>query len=150
MEAGLSTGLGAGEFGERCQRSFSVGENISGLCPNESSHCFNRSGTAELISCIALVQLFTISANANSSTFQFSPTSRRVQAWARPLGITTVCLGIIALLIGVIRYFTVQQALTKGKFPVTRFLIGSIALVLALLVIIVFGVLVAGKGPHRT
>ncbi|ESK95605.1 hypothetical protein Moror_12617 [Moniliophthora roreri MCA 2997] len=99
---------------------------------------------------VALVQLFTISLNANSSTLQLSPISERVQSWARPLGVTTVCLGIAVLLIGVTRYFTVQQALTKGKFPVARFLVGSIAFVLALVVIIVFGVLVAGGGPRRT
>ena len=45
---------------------------------------------------------------------------------------------------GVLRYFTVQNALVDGKFPVARFLVAGIAFVLGILVTIVFGVLVSG------
>ncbi|KAL0578582.1 hypothetical protein V5O48_003432 [Marasmius crinis-equi] len=100
---------------------------------------------------VALVQLFTIASKSVSTQpdqFSFSPTAKRVQKWARPLGVVTVSLGIAVLLIGVLRYFTVQNALVKGKFPVARFLVAGIAFVLGILVTVVFGVLVSGAG-HR-
>ena len=43
---------------------------------------------------------------------------------------------------GLVRYFTIQTALTKGCFPVARVIIAFIAIVLSTLVVIVFGVLV--------
>ncbi|KAG7088711.1 hypothetical protein E1B28_012680 [Marasmius oreades] len=100
---------------------------------------------------VALVQLFTIASKAVSNhptQLTFSPATKRVQVWARPLGVVTVGLGIAVLSIGVVRYFTVQNALVKGKFPVARFLLGGIAFVLGVLVLIVFGVLVSGAGPR--
>ncbi|KAF9265367.1 hypothetical protein L218DRAFT_924596 [Marasmius fiardii PR-910] len=100
---------------------------------------------------VALVQLFTIAAKTvsnNSSQLMFTPTTKRVQRWARPLGVVTVGLGITVLFIGVMRYFTVQNALVKGKFPVARFLLAGIAFALGVLVLIVFGVLISGAGPR--
>ncbi|KAJ3873411.1 hypothetical protein F5051DRAFT_381057 [Lentinula edodes] len=84
---------------------------------------------------VALVQLFTVSSNSTSN----------IQSYAQPLGSTSVCLGIVVLLIGLIRYFTVQIALTKGKFPVSRLMIGGIALILLGIVTTVFVVLIAGR-----
>ncbi|KAJ3895298.1 hypothetical protein GG344DRAFT_86008 [Lentinula edodes] len=83
----------------------------------------------------ALVQLFTVSSNSTSN----------IQSYAQPLGSTSVCLGIVVLLIGLIRYFTVQTALTQGKFPVSRLMIGGIALILLAIVTTVFVVLIAGR-----
>ncbi|KAJ3814386.1 hypothetical protein EV368DRAFT_18733, partial [Lentinula lateritia] len=83
---------------------------------------------------VALVQLFTVSSNSTISN---------IQSYAQPLGSTSVCLGIVVLLIGLIRYFTVQIALTKGKFPVSRLMIGGIALTLLAIVTTVFVVLIA-------
>jgi len=45
----------------------------------------------------------------------------------------------------VIRYFTIQAALTTGFFPVARITVGAIALALTVLVILTFAILVAGK-----
>ncbi|KAJ4495838.1 hypothetical protein C8J55DRAFT_414194 [Lentinula edodes] len=84
---------------------------------------------------VALVQLFTVSSNSTSN----------IQSYAQPLGSTSVCLGIVVLLIGLKRYFTVQTALTQGKFPVSRLMIGGIALILLAIVTTVFAVLIAGR-----
>ncbi|KAG6831658.1 hypothetical protein H0H87_004608 [Tephrocybe sp. NHM501043] len=46
---------------------------------------------------------------------------------------------------GVVRYFSVQAALTKGRFPVARVGTSFITSVLVMLVISTFGILVAGK-----
>ena len=104
----------------------------------------------------ALVQLFTVA----SSNLQHY----RLLAYIRPLGALTIIMGLTVLLIGlqltechesrelkssyqtgVIRYFSVQAALTKGYFPVARVLTGFITLILLFLVIVTFFVLVAGR-----
>ncbi|KAE9407907.1 hypothetical protein BT96DRAFT_1033791 [Gymnopus androsaceus JB14] len=87
---------------------------------------------------IALVQLFTVSSTAN--------TGSKIQTYARPLGGASVCLGIIVLLVGIFRYFTVQHALTKGTFPVARLMMAAITMVLAAIITTVFATLIAG---HR-
>lgn len=52
---------------------------------------------------------------------------------------------LLTLSLGVTRYFSVQAALTKGNFPVARIVTGFIALALTILVLLTFGILVAGK-----
>jgi hypothetical protein len=49
------------------------------------------------------------------------------------------------LLAGVIRYFTVQKALTNGFFPVARITVGAIAVALTVVVTLTFAILVAWK-----
>ncbi|KAJ7453965.1 hypothetical protein B0H11DRAFT_1875448 [Mycena galericulata] len=88
---------------------------------------------------VALVQLFTISSNTTTNDqMSFTPTVRRVQQWARPLGATMVCFGLVVLVLGTIRYFRIQAALTKGMFPVARLTTGSITFVLLSIIIVVF------------
>ncbi|KAJ7090590.1 hypothetical protein C8R43DRAFT_908379 [Mycena crocata] len=95
---------------------------------------------------VALVQLFTIASNATTDNkLSFIPTTRRIQAWARPLGATMVVFGIVVLALGTIRYFRIQSALTKGMFPVARFTAASITFVLGAVVVVVFAILVAGR-----
>ncbi|KAJ3736654.1 hypothetical protein DFJ43DRAFT_989265 [Lentinula guzmanii] len=91
---------------------------------------------------VALVQLFTVSLN---STVESTGTGSKIQSYARPLGSSSVGLGIGVLLVGLLRYFTVQTALTEGKFPVSRLMICGIALSLLVIVTIVFAVLIAGR-----
>lgn len=69
--------------------------------------------------------------------------SALVQQFAHPLGATGMLLGLFTLVIGVSRYFVVQNALTQGHFPVARSSLFGVGLALALLVCITFGVLVA-------
>ncbi|KAK7464876.1 hypothetical protein VKT23_006084 [Stygiomarasmius scandens] len=95
---------------------------------------------------VALVQLFTISVQSNSGNQLIATAlSKQIQVFAKPLGSTAVCFGILVLLIGTTRYFTVQSALTQGKFPVARVVIAGMAFILACIVIIVFVILVSGK-----
>jgi len=82
---------------------------------------------------IALVQLFTIS----------SKSSQNLQKFTRPLGATIVITGLFTLLIGINRYFSIQDALTKGHYPVARLTVAFLAVVLAAIVVIVFGILVS-------
>jgi len=93
---------------------------------------------------VALVQLFTISgySSVNPSPGNFTDTKPRIQRYAIPLGAATVIMGLVVLVIGLVRYFTVQNALPQGKFPVARVTIAFIAAVLSALVVIVFGILV--------
>ncbi|KAJ7355551.1 hypothetical protein DFH08DRAFT_690493 [Mycena albidolilacea] len=95
---------------------------------------------------VALVQLFTISANTMMSNgASFLPTTQRIQAWARPLGATMVCFGLVVLAIGTLRYFSIQSALTKGMFPVARLTAASITFVLATVIIIVFAIILSAR-----
>ncbi|KAJ7173806.1 hypothetical protein C8R46DRAFT_1256428, partial [Mycena filopes] len=93
----------------------------------------------------ALVQLFTI-ANATDNKLAFVPTVRRIQAWARPLGATMVCFGLVVLTLGTIRYFRIQSALTQGMFPVARLTAASITFVLGTIIIVVFAILLSARG----
>lgn len=49
------------------------------------------------------------------------------------------------LYIGVVRYFTIQSALTKGKFPVARTVVVGVSFAMGVIVIIAFAVLVSVK-----
>jgi len=95
---------------------------------------------------VALVQLFTISANTTTDNkLSFLPTTRNLQAWARPLGATMVCFGLVVLAFGTTRYFRIQSALTQGMFPVARLTAASVTLVLATIIIIVFAIMLSAR-----
>ncbi|KAL1706474.1 hypothetical protein EV121DRAFT_289432 [Schizophyllum commune] len=97
---------------------------------------------------VALVQLFTISAETrasdSSSTVAFQPTSPRLARWARPLGAATIAFGIFVLAVGLARYLTIQSALVRGTFPAARLVVVAISIGLCVLVGVVFGGLVGG------
>ncbi|KAJ7035674.1 hypothetical protein C8F04DRAFT_515029 [Mycena alexandri] len=96
---------------------------------------------------VALVQLFTISSNTTTDNkLAFVPTARRIQAWARPLGATMVCFGLVVLTLGTIRYFRIQSALTQGLFPVARFTAASITFILGTIIVLVFAILLSARG----
>ncbi|KAH9480550.1 hypothetical protein JR316_0007150 [Psilocybe cubensis] len=86
---------------------------------------YMRTSLAIASSGVALVQLFSV-----TSTLPTQGPPYRLQAYIRPLGASTVFIGILVLFIGVTRYFTVQSALTKGYFPVARIATSFIAIVL--------------------
>ncbi|KAJ7089653.1 hypothetical protein B0H15DRAFT_265140 [Mycena belliarum] len=93
---------------------------------------------------VALVQLFTISASTTTdSKLTFVPTTRRIQAWARPLGATMVCFGLLILAMGTMRYFRIQTALTKGNFPVARVTTAMLAFSLGTVIVVVFAILLS-------
>lgn len=87
---------------------------------------------------VALVQLFTLSNSSGES-------NKTIHIYARPLGAAGVALGLVTLFIGVVRYFTVQIALTEGKYPVARITVLFVGAVLTALICVVFGILVAAR-----
>ncbi|KAF7309616.1 DUF202 domain-containing protein [Mycena indigotica] len=94
---------------------------------------------------VALVQLFSIAVNSDSTGLSFLPTTRRVQGWAQPLGATMVCLGILVLAIGTTRYFRIQSALINGMYPVARWTSAFITVLLGAVITVVFGVMLSAK-----
>lgn len=93
---------------------------------------------------VALVQLFKISEMSGTPENNF----RSIRKFARPLGATTVLLGLIILFFGMVRYFMVQVALPKGLFPAARSLVVGITFILAVLITITFGVLLSERGSR--
>ncbi|CAK5271611.1 unnamed protein product [Mycena citricolor] len=55
---------------------------------------------------------------------------------------SAVVLGLGVIFLGSSRYFAIQRALLDGQFPVTRFWIGGIAFLLAMLIFIAFTLLI--------
>ncbi|KAJ7483844.1 hypothetical protein B0H11DRAFT_2231989 [Mycena galericulata] len=91
---------------------------------------------------VALAQLLTVSERLeNRMLVPIKP----FEIYARPLAAASVVLGLYVLVVGVSRYFAIQAALTQGLFPVIRFRIGFIALALAGIVTLVFGLLIAER-----
>ncbi|KAI6027561.1 hypothetical protein BKA83DRAFT_4230756 [Pisolithus microcarpus] len=56
----------------------------------------------------------------SSSSTATSQGTTNTQKFARPLGVTVVVLGICILVLGLTRYFTVQAAMLRGRFPVAQ------------------------------
>ncbi|PBK67386.1 hypothetical protein ARMSODRAFT_1085929 [Armillaria solidipes] len=71
-----------------------------------------------------------------------------IQAFARPLGASTVVLAIALLVVGVIRFYTVQTHLTRGLFPVSRIFVYVISTFLVALIAVVFGALVSEQKSY--
>jgi len=95
---------------------------------------------------VALVQLFTVAdlTSRTANTLQ-SEASKRVQKFARPLGVTTVAMALIMLGIAVYRYFLIQGALPGNMFPVARFSVIFTTFVLSAVVVVIFAVLLGGR-----
>ncbi|RPD56134.1 hypothetical protein L227DRAFT_483500, partial [Lentinus tigrinus ALCF2SS1-6] len=77
---------------------------------------------------VALVQLFTLAATMDTDMERF----------ARPLGAVMIALGLFTLLVGIARYFLIQNALLRGVYPVARVSPTLLSAVLVLVVIVVF------------
>ncbi|KAI0761999.1 hypothetical protein BD413DRAFT_453716, partial [Trametes elegans] len=76
---------------------------------------------------VALVQLFMLSAVTN----------QHLERYARPLGAVMIVLGLFTLAIGVLRYFLIQDALIRGKYPVARLSTSVLSFVMLAIVIVV-------------
>ena len=83
------------------------------------------------------MQLFTISA---------ATTNKDIEKYSRPLGAIIIGIGIATLLFGMVRYFTIQNALVNGNYPVARVSTILLALVLGAVIVVVFGVIVGVRG----
>ncbi|KAF8903118.1 hypothetical protein CPB84DRAFT_1774867 [Gymnopilus junonius] len=94
---------------------------------------------------VAIVQLFTIADLASAGSDTKPPAaSKKVQRFARPLGVTTVILGLVVLFIAVFRYFIIQRALPDKMFPVARFSIAFLSFALGAVVVVIFAALLSG------
>ncbi|KAI6114269.1 hypothetical protein F5141DRAFT_1002405 [Pisolithus sp. B1] len=100
-----------------------------------------HSATSSLTVWYSLVQLFALSSSSSSTASSQGTTN--TQKFARPLGVTVVVLGIGVLILGLTRYFTVQAAMLRGRFPVARNTITLISVALAALVSVVMGILLS-------
>lgn len=65
-----------------------------------------------------MVQLFNVA----------SPSKRNIERFSNPLGATVILIGFLTLVLGVVRYFSVQTALMEGNFAVARVSPASLAL----------------------
>ncbi|KAF7342381.1 hypothetical protein MVEN_01827000 [Mycena venus] len=91
---------------------------------------------------VALAQLLSYPEKINSRTTESLPP---FETFARPLAVVSIILALFVLFVGVSRYFSVQAALTQGKFPVTRLRVGIIALAFGAIISAVFGLVVAER-----
>ncbi|KAG8689964.1 hypothetical protein FRC08_010725, partial [Ceratobasidium sp. 394] len=82
---------------------------------------------------VALVQLFTISAQQSNDTRLLGG---KLQRFARPLGAAIVIIGLMVLALGVNRYFRIQYSLTLNQFPPARKTVAFISTVLVAIVAI--------------
>lgn len=105
---------------------------------------YMRTSLAISASGVALVQFFSATAPSSNGV-----TPHGLLLYIRPLGASTVSIGILVLWIGVARYFTIQAALTKGYFPVARLATGFIAIALTVLVTLTIAILFAVKLEPR-
>ncbi|KAG7452501.1 uncharacterized protein BT62DRAFT_925049 [Guyanagaster necrorhizus] len=87
---------------------------------------------------VAIVQLFTISSSRPLS-------SAAMQRYARPLGATAISLSLALMIIGATRFFSIQNALTKGKYPVARIFIAAITTCMVALIAVIFAFVLAEK-----
>ncbi|KAJ7159290.1 hypothetical protein C8R43DRAFT_352953 [Mycena crocata] len=95
---------------------------------------------------VALAQLLTLSEPLKSQLFV---SHKPLEVYARPLAVSAIVLALYVLFVGVSRFFAIQSALTRGLFPVTRARLGVIALGLAGIISLLFGLLVAERARAR-
>lgn len=79
------------------------------------------------------MQLFTLSAETNS---------KALERFSRPLGAIIIVIGLGVLLMGLVRYFMIQNALVGGNYPVARVGIILLSVVMAAVTVVVFGIIV--------
>ncbi|KAF8517413.1 hypothetical protein BU17DRAFT_49813 [Hysterangium stoloniferum] len=93
---------------------------------------------------IALVQLLEITAFqsmvAQADMVNFSELGAAVKLTTRPLGVTIVFVGLVVPLLGLWRYFKIQQALVEGFFFPARLSAVVLTVVLTTFVVIIFGI----------
>ncbi|KAJ7904165.1 hypothetical protein B0H13DRAFT_1881654 [Mycena leptocephala] len=97
----------------------------------------------DLTNGVALAQLLSLLERLKSPVL--APL-RPLEKYARQLAVGTIIVALLVLFMGVFRYFTVQGALPEGKFPVTRFRLGLIAMALGAIVLTILGCFLHSEG----
>lgn len=92
---------------------------------------------------IGITQLFRLNDPVDKTpspllTEVFESKNPSIHKYGKPLGSIFVILGILTLIIGANRYFTVQAMLVNNKFPATRFGILSLIILIASIIIFTF------------
>ncbi|KAJ6562106.1 hypothetical protein B0H19DRAFT_92967 [Mycena capillaripes] len=95
---------------------------------------------------VALAQLLSLSERLGD---QMLAPLQPFETYARPIAVLSILLALYVLFVGVSRYFTIQESLTQGKFPATRFRIGIIALGFGAIISSVFGLLLAERAMGK-
>lgn len=78
------------------------------------------------------MQLFTISA---------ATTNKTLEHYSRPIGAVIISIGLATLLLGLVRYFTIQAALVGGNYPVARVSTIMLAMIMSAVIVVVFGII---------
>ncbi|KAJ7159231.1 hypothetical protein C8R43DRAFT_948165 [Mycena crocata] len=95
---------------------------------------------------VALAQLLSLSGRMKSPVLV---PLKPLDVYARPLAVSAIVLALYVLFVGVSRFFAIQAALTRGRFPVTRARLALLALGLVGIVSLLFGLLVAERTRQR-
>ncbi|KAK6988633.1 hypothetical protein R3P38DRAFT_3443444 [Favolaschia claudopus] len=103
---------------------------------------YMRTSLAVAFAAVALVQLLTMSGtekpNLHGTETETESPLIKLQSYTRPLAAASLILALFVLILGVYRYFTIQLALTQGKFLATRIPIGVIAFFIGGIICVVF------------
>lgn len=65
-----------------------------------------------------------------------------MERYSRPIGALVICVGLATLLLGLVRYFTIQTALIGGNYPAARVSPIMLAMIMSAVIVLVFGVIV--------
>ncbi|KAI9501000.1 hypothetical protein GGI25_003078 [Coemansia spiralis] len=82
---------------------------------------------------VAIRQLYRVSidlennGNSTGNSSSSDPSSEDDPLAGIVLGVSFVCMGLLFVVIGLYRYFRSQSLMTKGKFPVSRAMVGACA-----------------------
>lgn len=79
------------------------------------------------------MQLFTISAATNN---------KALERYSRPIGAVIIFIGLATLVLGLVRYFTIQTALVGGNFPIARVSTIMLAMIMSAIIVVVFGIII--------
>ncbi|KAJ7191312.1 hypothetical protein GGX14DRAFT_481599 [Mycena pura] len=88
---------------------------------------------------VAIAQLPALSERLKN---QVSASPHPFGVYARPLAAASIILALYVLCVGVSRYFSIQSALPKGKFPVTRIRVAMFSLVLGAIITTLFALII--------
>ncbi|KAF8172409.1 hypothetical protein K438DRAFT_1981574 [Mycena galopus ATCC 62051] len=91
---------------------------------------------------VALAQVLILSKNSDRPEDQ-SPSPFEVSA--RPLAACAIVLSLYVLIVGVLRFFSVQGELVNGNFPAARLHVGAITFCLGAIITLLFALLIAGR-----
>ncbi|KAG6865637.1 hypothetical protein C0991_000807 [Blastosporella zonata] len=137
--------VGAADVALRLENTGSVARDH--LASERTFLAYVRTSLSIASAGVALAQILSISKFFAADDLPPSKYQRRVEAWARPLGASAILISLLVLVIGVGRYFTIQHALIRGRFPVARIGIGLLSMLFGALIIATFAIIMQVRVP---